>query len=223
MTHVAPVALVTGSSGNLGGAVVQRLSSLGYELVRVERERARLGDRVCDVDLGAPDATRRLFESVIHQFGRLDAVVHTVGTFAASGPVEESDVSIVRALFETNVTTTLHVLASAIAAMKPAGTGRIVVVSSTASRRGGAGVSAYSASKAAQLRLVESAAAEVLGSGLTITAVLPGTLDTKSNRAAMPDADRSRWVSLDEVADVISFLCSEASRPLHGSALTLER
>jgi NAD(P)-dependent dehydrogenase (short-subunit alcohol dehydrogenase family) len=115
------------------------------------------------------------------------------------------------------------VLSAALAVMVPEKRGAIAVVASTAALSGNAMVAAYSASKAAQLRLVESAAAEVKSAGISVAAVLPGTMDTPQNRSAMPDADRSRWVTLDEVADVIAFLLGPAGATMTGQALRVSR
>jgi NAD(P)-dependent dehydrogenase (short-subunit alcohol dehydrogenase family) len=146
-----------------------------------------------------------------------------VGTFAGSGSVTQWSDDDLRTLFDTNVLTSAHVLSGALAQMVPHKRGTVVLVASTAALSGGAMVAAYSASKAAQLRLVESAAAEVRNAGVTVVAVLPGTMDTPQNRSAMPDADRTRWVTLAEVADVIAFLLTPAGSTLSGQPLRVSR
>jgi NAD(P)-dependent dehydrogenase (short-subunit alcohol dehydrogenase family) len=228
-------ALVTGASGNLGQAVCTHLQAAGQislarpfarfdRVVRLERTRALLdGAEIGQVDLGSAAATRELFQRLARELGGLDAVVHTVGTFRPSGPVESWDGEALRFLFETNVVTSANVLSAALSVMKPAGRGQVVMVASTGALRGSAGVAAYAASKAAELRLVESAAAELAGTQVGVSAVLPGTMDTPPNRAAMPDADRSRWVTLDEVADVIAFLASPSGLPMSGQAIRVAR
>jgi NAD(P)-dependent dehydrogenase (short-subunit alcohol dehydrogenase family) len=218
------VALVTGASGNLGQVVCARLQAAGQRVVRVERSRALVdGAELSKVELGSAQATRELMQRVAGELGGLDAVVHTVGTYRPSGPVESWDGEALRLLFETNVVTSANVLSSALSVMRPAGHGQVVMVASSAALRGAAGAAAYSASKAAELRLVESAAAELVGTRIGVSAVLPGTMDTPPNRAAMPDADRSRWVTLEEVADVIAFLATPAALALSGQALRVAR
>jgi NAD(P)-dependent dehydrogenase (short-subunit alcohol dehydrogenase family) len=78
---------------------------------------------------------------------------------------------------------------------------------------------AYSASKSAVLRLTESMSAELKRSGVNVNCVLPGTIDTPANRQAMPNADHSRWVKPEAIADVILFLASDAARAVHGAAI----
>ena len=88
--------------------------------------------------------------------------------------------------------------------------GRIVNVASRAALRGDAGHAAYSASKAAVVRLTESMDAELKDRGVNVNCVMPAIIDTPQNRAAMPDADFGRWVAPEAVADVILFLASMA-------------
>ena len=97
--------------------------------------------------------------------------------------------------------------------------GRIINIGARAALAGGPGLAAYSASKAAVLRLTESMAAELLEDRITVNAVLPSTLDTPANRQAMPDADPGAWVSPASLAEVIAFLASEAARDISGAAI----
>jgi NAD(P)-dependent dehydrogenase (short-subunit alcohol dehydrogenase family) len=61
--------------------------------------------------------------------------------------------------------------------------------------------------------------AELRGQGINVNCILPGTIDTPDNRAAMPNADRSKWVAPEALADVILYLCSPAARAIHGAAI----
>ena len=104
-------------------------------------------------------------------------------------------------------------------AMLERGRGKIVHVSARAGLKGGAKAAAYSASKSAVLRLVESMAAELRHSGIHVNCVLPGTIDTPQNRESMPRADHNRWVAPAAIADVYLFLASEAARGVNGAAI----
>jgi len=99
------------------------------------------------------------------------------------------------------------------------GSGKIIHTAARPGLEGAAGASAYSASKSAVIRLVESASAEVKQRGINVNCILPGTIDTPDNREAMPDADFSQWVNPESLADVILFLASDASRDIHGAAI----
>jgi len=100
-----------------------------------------------------------------------------------------------------------------------AGGGRIINVGAGAAARAGAGMGAYTASKAGVERLTEALAAELKDRNITVNAILPGIIDTPANRASMPNADVTRWVQPDAVADVVVFLASEAARAVNGAAV----
>jgi NAD(P)-dependent dehydrogenase (short-subunit alcohol dehydrogenase family) len=78
---------------------------------------------------------------------------------------------------------------------------------------------AYVASKSAVIRLTEAMAAELREHNINVNCVLPTTLDTPENRAAMPQADPRRWVAPEDLAEAIAFLASDAARAVHGAAL----
>ena len=99
------------------------------------------------------------------------------------------------------------------------GRGRIINIGSEAALKGAPNAAAYSASKAALVRLTEGLAAEVKSHGVTANCVLPGTMDTAFNRQTMPNADFSTWVRLEHVAGAILFLASDAAGGVTGAAL----
>lgn len=219
-----PFAIVTGANGNLGTAVVSRLSADGLRVAQVERSRIVLdGAPVADVDLADGASVRRAFAALPLSGARLQAVVHTVGTFRAGNALPEAPDQEFHELFQINVMTTVHVIQGALSIMLPQRSGRIAVVASLDALAGVAKRAAYGATKAAQLRVVESAAAELRGTSVTLNAVLPGTMDTPQNRAAMPTVDPASWVKLEEVADVLGFLVSDRASAVHGQALRVER
>jgi NAD(P)-dependent dehydrogenase (short-subunit alcohol dehydrogenase family) len=103
--------------------------------------------------------------------------------------------------------------------MAAQGGGKIVNVGAKPALAAGRRQTAYAISKAAVLRLTEALADELKSSNINVNCIMPGTIDTPQNRAAMPDADFSRWVEPSALADVILFLSSEAARAINGAAL----
>jgi NAD(P)-dependent dehydrogenase (short-subunit alcohol dehydrogenase family) len=95
----------------------------------------------------------------------------------------------------------------------------ILVAAAAAAKSAGAGMGAYTASKAGVIKLTESLADELRSRGVTVNAILPGTIDTPQNRADMPAADRSRWVQPESIAGVILFLASARAADVTGAAL----
>jgi NAD(P)-dependent dehydrogenase (short-subunit alcohol dehydrogenase family) len=194
----------------------------GYRVARVERNVMRLADEYdCELDMSDPSSVSRAFAEAARRAGKLDALVHTVGVYRGGRSVLELESSDYLDLFNTNVMTTVNVLQAALPIMHGQRAGSIAVVCSRDALAGAAGLSAYAASKAAQLRVVESAAAESKRFGVRVNALLPGTMDTPQNRAAQPDADRSSWLQLGDVAEVLSYLVSPAAAAVSGQALTL--
>ena len=118
-----------------------------------------------------------------------------------------------------NVGTLLNAVRAAVPAMLAGGGGKIVNVGAGAGQKGVAQMGAYSASKSAVIRITEAMAGELREQNINVNCVLPSIIDTPPNRAAMPDADPKKWVAPGDLAAVITFLCSEQARAVHGVAL----
>jgi NAD(P)-dependent dehydrogenase (short-subunit alcohol dehydrogenase family) len=227
------VVLITGAAGNLGQATAGAFRRAGARTMVVDRSPDRLAEIYPDaadspdhvlaagIDLTDPEAVDGLAQTVRDRWGRIDALVNTVGTFRGGKPVHEEPLETWDFLFRVNVRTTLLTSRAVIPLMLEQGGGRIVNVASRNALQGDAGVAAYSATKSAVVRLTESLAAEVRASSVNVNAVLPGTIDTPENRRAMPDADFDSWVSPEAIADVIVFLASDAARGITGATLPI--
>jgi NAD(P)-dependent dehydrogenase (short-subunit alcohol dehydrogenase family) len=122
-----------------------------------------------------------------------------------------------------NATSTFLCAREAVKCMRPRG-GRIVTVAAVpAVTRGAANLSAYSAAKAAVLNLTQSLSKELVGDGITVNAIVPSTIDTPANRAAMPDADPSAWLEPAAIAEVVLWLAGESAGIVTGTAVMLSR
>ncbi len=225
------VVLVTGAVGNLGSATAHALQEAGAKTVLIDRSSDRLREQypgfanspehllAGGVDLTNPEALTKMVQSVCDRFGRIDGLVNTVGGWRGGKSVHEMDLADWDFLFGINLRTTLLCCRVVIPYMLRHGYGKIVNVSSRDGLSGGAGYSAYSASKSAVLRLTESMAAELKSANINVNCIMPGTIDTAQNRKAMPNADFSKWVAPEAIADVILFLLSDASRAINGVAV----
>jgi NAD(P)-dependent dehydrogenase (short-subunit alcohol dehydrogenase family) len=171
------------------------------------------------VDLADTMSLSRLVADTLARFGRIDVLVNTVGAWRGGRPVHETDLADWDFLFNANLRTTLLCCRAVIPQMLKQGRGKIINVGSRDGLTGSAGYAAYSASKSAVLRLTEALSEEVKGSNINVNCILPSTIDTPQNRAAQPDADFTKWVEPNAIADVILFLASDASRAIHGAAL----
>ncbi len=170
-------------------------------------------------ELTSPGAASAAMESAIGIHGRVDSLIHLVGGYAGGRKLAEETPASFDSLFDLNVRSAFHVLRAVLPLMRRNGHGRIVLTASRAAVEPSPGSALYAASKAALVSLARSAGAEYADSAITVNAVLPGTLDTPANRAAMPDADFSKWVNPDHVAGLMVFLASSAGSSITGAAI----
>jgi NAD(P)-dependent dehydrogenase (short-subunit alcohol dehydrogenase family) len=227
------VVLVTGGTGALGAAVTLAALEAGATAVvtyRDARDRDALSARVPAADRGRlhaiqadvidAESVRRLFDEVTARHRRLDVLVNTVGGFAG-GALLATDERAWDGMLTLNLRSAYLCCRAALPPMLAAGRGRIVNVGSRSVVPPTGGFVAYTVSKAAVLALTQALAHEVRERGVTVNAVLPSTMDTEANRRAMPDADRSGWVTPDSVARAILFLMSDAAADVTGTLLAV--
>jgi NAD(P)-dependent dehydrogenase (short-subunit alcohol dehydrogenase family) len=103
--------------------------------------------------------------------------------------------------------------------MVAGGSGRIVTIGSRSVVPPGPGFIAYTTAKNGVIAFTQALARELQPSGITVNAILPSTMDTPANRAAMPDSDRKGWVAVESVAGVIAYLVSDAAAHVTGALL----
>ncbi len=225
------VVMVTGAAGNLGQAVARAFQASEATLVLVDRAADRLprlfpelagSDAhflATSVDMTDADAVEAAVQEAIHRFGRIDVLANTVGGYRAGTLLHETPLDTWDFMLDLNARTVFIASRAVIPHMLEQGSGRIISVAARAALKGAIRSSAYSASKSAVVRLTETMAGELRRKGVNANCVLPGTIDTPGNRKSMPDANHSRWVKPEEIADVIMFLASDAARAVHGAAV----
>jgi NAD(P)-dependent dehydrogenase (short-subunit alcohol dehydrogenase family) len=222
------VFVVSGAAGNVGSTLALLLAGRGARVVGVDRTKAALEARLGHAaallvpadDLGNPDWAADALAQAMAELGRVDGVVTTVGGFTM-GSLADSGPDVWEQMYRTNVITALNMFRAAIPHLRAGGGGALVAIGAGAALRAPGGMAAYAAAKAGVLRLVESTADEFRRERIRANAVLPGTIDTPQNRAAMPDADPSLWVTPREVAEVIAFLLSDAASGVTGAAVAV--
>src|SRR6478752_4629117 len=152
------------------------------------------------------------------RFEGIDVLCNLAGAFRMGEAVHETADATWDLLFDANVRSLRNMVRAVVPVMLDGGGGRIVNVGAYSARTGVANMGAYTAAKTVVLRLTEAMAAELRDRNINVNCVLPGTLDTPDNRAAMPAADPARFVSLSDLAEVIVFLASPAAHAIHGAA-----
>jgi NAD(P)-dependent dehydrogenase (short-subunit alcohol dehydrogenase family) len=229
----ARVAIITGGAGALGSAVTARLLGDGVT-VCVPVEAAGDGDRLRagvpaavaerlmtrTVDVRDLDAMTAFVDAVAERHRRIDILVTLVGGFAG-GALLETDRATWERMLAMNLTSTFVATRAVAPHLVKAGRGRIVTIASRAVLPPTGGFIAYTTAKAGVIAFTEALAHEMRGHGVTVNTVLPSTMDTQANRAAMPDSDRKGWVPVESVADVIAFLVGNEAADVTGALLTV--
>jgi len=227
------VAVVTGGTGALGQAVTVRLLADGAIVAvpyAVEDERERLMQRVAAADrqrliVKSADvidvkAMTAFAEGVVAAQGKIDILVAGVGGFAG-GSLLDTDLETWTRMLDLNLTSVFSAAKAVVPAMVRARYGRVVVVASRAVVPPAGGFIAYTVAKAGAIAFTQALSQETSGQGITVNAVLPSTMDTPANRAAMPGSDRKGWVPVEAVADAIAVLAREASAHITGTLLAI--
>jgi len=225
------VALVAGGTGGLGHAVSRAFLLEGARVTVTYRKqdeftalKSAAGASASSLTGNAVDVTdeaaaQQLVAKILTQHGRLDALVNTVGGYAGGIKLWELDTKVFEQMLALNLRSGYALSRAVVPAMLKQGHGAIVNVCAKAAFDHAAGASAYAASKAAALALMDSLAADLKGTGVRVNSVLPSIMDTPANRQAMPGADFAKWPKTEDVARVILFLCSDDARVVQGAAV----
>lgn len=225
------VAWVTGATGGVGPAVVRALADAGATVLASARDEAAVAALAAEhgipaerwlalpVDLTDEAAVRAAVARGIERFGQIDVLVAVAGTWRGGTPVADTDPATLDFLWRANVLTAFNACRAVLPHMTARGWGRIITFAARAAVAGQAKSGSYAASKAAVVALTQSIAAEVRANGITANTLLLSTVDTPDNRAAMPNADTSKWVRPEQIAGVIGFLCSDAAAAMSGTAI----
>jgi NAD(P)-dependent dehydrogenase (short-subunit alcohol dehydrogenase family) len=216
------VIVVTGASGALGKVVAKSALAMGARVAAVDHATSQDAPTPSRIELGGVDLTdatqaRKAIDAAASHFGKLDALINIAGGFAFEA-IAEGDTKTWQRMYALNVLTALNASRAAIQHLVASSAGRIVNIGAMGAIQAGSGMGPYAASKAGVHRLTEALAAEWKGK-ITVNAVLPSIIDTAANRASMPDADFAKWVTPEELANVILFLASEAANAVTGALL----
>ncbi len=227
MTEQKQTVLITGAAGQLGMAVAAAFHQRGARLVLLDRDANTLKRQFGDIDdallvavdlLDRSQVGARVTEAMA-QAGRIHALCHVAGGFRMGDPVHATPPASWDFLLNLNAGSFLNIAAAVVPHMIEQGGGKLVTVGAAAALKGAAGMGAYCASKSALIRLTEAMSAELRDQHINVNCILPSIIDTPDNRASMPDADASRWVTPAALAEVCVFLASDAARAIHGASI----
>jgi NAD(P)-dependent dehydrogenase (short-subunit alcohol dehydrogenase family) len=218
------VFMVTGAFGALGQAVTACMIGHGAKLALVGK---RAGASVehptgallySGIDVSQKDSASEVVERIFGETGRIDGLVNLAGGFHWD-KLQGSTLESWDSMYRINLLTAVVSCEAVLPYLLRNESGSIVNIGSLGAIKAGCGMGAYAASKAGVVKLTEALADELKDRGITVNAVLPGVIDTPRNRADMPGADFTRWVSPKAVAEVIVFLVSDLARAISGATL----
>ena len=218
------IVVITGAKGGLGSFVTRRFLANNDTVIgasRSIRESDFVSDRFVAIptDFSDSSSVQNLAGQVISRFGRIDVLVHVVGGFAGGAPLHETEEKSWSQMLDQNLSGAFHVVRAVIPHMRKSGSGRFIAVGSQAAERPHANLGAYVISKSALVVLVKTVALENADRGINANIVLPGTMDTPANRAAMPNADFKKWVPPADVAEVILWLAGDSAAQVNAAAV----
>lgn len=222
------VVVITGGAGALGRAVVSWFESRDASIAVLDYSEEIISDafpaRNDDNLYLSCDLTNRedcgdAVQKVLSRFGHIDILCNIAGGFMMGQPVHETTAETWDFLFDLNARAIVNMAAVVVPGMLESGSGKIVNVAARAGLEGEALMGAYTASKAAVLRLTESMGKELREQNINVNCVMPSLIDTPRNRQDMPGADFSRWVKPDDIARVIGFLASDEAACIHGAGI----
>ncbi len=225
------IVIITGAAGALGQATALRFAEAGATLVLLDRDEAHLKETFkhsfenkhqhlfLGADLTNSVAVQQGIDKIIDKFQKIDVLINIAGGFIMGPPVHETDLESWEFMLNLNARSVFLTARAVVPHMLSQHSGKIVNIAARAALAGKARMAPYVVSKSAVMRLTESLSAELKSNRINVNCVLPGTIDTPTNRKDMPGADYEQWVSPRAIADSILFLSSDAARAVHGAAL----
>jgi NAD(P)-dependent dehydrogenase (short-subunit alcohol dehydrogenase family) len=229
------VIIVTGACGSVGRGAVKALADAGACLALVDRDANKIADIINNdlggntecykgfpADLNDPDEVENMLKHVIEQFTDLDGLVHTVGGFAMGDPVHSANIDVFDKMMTLNARI-LYLVAGRVAKymVDNEKQGTITAVLARSGKAGSKTQAAYTASKAAATRIVESMALELRDHGIRVNGVSPSIVDTPPNRDSMPNADFDKWVKPSEIGDLMVYLASDNASAITGANIEI--
>jgi NAD(P)-dependent dehydrogenase (short-subunit alcohol dehydrogenase family) len=224
MLMTEKIALVTGANGGLGTHVTKAMLDAGFTVVglspRIQQSDFNHPNFIAlPATLNSLDSAKKAVAAVMAQRGKIDVLAHLVGAFTGGQSVADTDDATWNGMFDANLNSAFHILRAVIPEMRKAKAGRIIAISSRQAEEPSPTIGAYSASKAALVSLMRTVALENKDAGITANVILPGTMDTPTNRKAMPGADVSQWVQPASVASLVVWLAGDDGKDVTGAAI----
>jgi NAD(P)-dependent dehydrogenase (short-subunit alcohol dehydrogenase family) len=228
------VAFVTGGTGALGRVVSAALYTEGAALAithlhdeqaaslpePLKSEKTKLA--LFKTDVTDEEQIKSAFRRAVDRFGAVDYLLNIAGGYMGKTPIEQLQLKDWDYMLDLNLKSAFLCSREALKIMRKNGHGRIINISAMAALSPTAGRGAYGISKAAVVTLTRLAAEEVKGTDITVNVIAPSVIVTEANVRSSPDADYSKWVKPEEVAELILYLCSDGARSINGALIEVK-
>jgi len=224
-------AVVTGGTGAIGSIVVQHFFEAGANLalpVHTQRHLSSITQRLVGfrlhaavTDLAAEEDVAKFVDQVKSKFGGIDYLVNIAGGYAGGKLIEDVSMDEWKSMMSTNLRSAFLMCRACLKPMRSQNFGRIVNIAAMPALTSGMKKGAYAISKRGVIALTETIADEVKGSGITANAIAPSIVLTEANKQSMPTADFKKWVTPEEIARLIMYLCSEDARSISGNTIKI--
>jgi len=226
MTLHQQVVLITGADGGLGTSVTNAFLDAGARVVGLSPSIAKANFPTGNFlglagEISHGDHARTFVADAIAKLGRLDTLVHLVGAFDGGRSVAETGDATLDRMLDLNFRTAFYMIRAVLPSMREQRSGRILAIGSKAAVEPSPLAGVYAASKAALVSLIRTVARENSDRNITANVVLPATMDTPANRAAMPGADFSKWVHPGQVAKLLVHLATAAASQVNGAVIPI--
>jgi NAD(P)-dependent dehydrogenase (short-subunit alcohol dehydrogenase family) len=223
MSPERKVFIIAGASGGLGQAVVPVVVQSGAMTVSIDRHapvQVAPGHHALTGDVTDERDVQRLMKDALAATGRIDGLINLVGAFAP-GRTAETEEAAWHRMLSLNLTAAFFLSKAVVPHLIERRNGRIIHIAARAALDPFPGAAAYIAAKSGLIGLIRALALELAGTGVTVNGVLPTTIDTPANRAAMPTADVSRWVKPEAIGRLLVFLASEEAGAVTGALIPI--
>jgi len=223
------IALIAGATGSLGPTVCGAFAAAGAKVAPVGTNRDKLDALVADLGLNPDqahpvvanltdsDSIAAMVQSVLDRFGRLDIWLHMVGGYKGGAGVPEFDLADLKSMLDPHLHMALLTARAVIPVMKPAGWGRIIAVTSTASQTTPANSAAYNIAKAAQDALINTIANELKGTGVTANLIVARQIQP----VPTAEAPKANMSDPNEIAAAMLWLCSDQAGATNGARIPI--
>lgn len=214
--------VITGANGNLGTAVVKKFLESSYKVIAVDSSSTNLqfaqsnpNFQLVQANLMDEKSTSEFAKDIIEKNKRIDGALLLVGGFSM-GDITSTDAEGLKKMYSLNFETAYFICRPLFQHMIKNGSGRIVFVGARPALKAAQGkkMIAYALSKSLLFKLAEYLNEEGKGKNVTVSVVVPSTIDTNENRKSMPEVNPADWVKPEQLAEIMEFICSDKGLPL---------